>query len=437
MASTGRAKWVKYFSRGDVETKVQNKSGPIPVYDPTGKSKTDSLSNGDDVRVPLAKDYAAKYVVVYKKNGKEKIGTVEEKYIAKPIAKKATAPNITASDFIEKGKKINDFDYHGDKVVGVTFSSPKQLTDSIMDGMKKIKDISPVVAEIFEDYFKGGYKKIEWEASLSEQEINKYGVYLGELLIGLLALAKKNNTTFSPNILKTGKVKEFFVPTQSNFAGIDSIIVMDTGEHFPISSKFGVGAKASIFSNLYGKGLEYYNKLKPSVFKDLIEVGKKNNITAPERMGKEIVYHYGVRTILGIKSGNSKQDIRDVMSVYKSIKKGEMTDEAILAVQRISIQDELEKLVAEKLPDSITAFFCRTIASRLNSDKNSIEEMKKILSGKNYWQANLNISKWKKGEVEFKLANSGNVDLKIIGNKSGVNDIEAKQGLINYELKPK
>lgn len=51
-------------------------------------------------------------------------------------------------------------------------------------------------------------------------------------------------------------------------------------------------------------------------------------------------------------------------------------------------------------------------------------------------------AKWVKyfsrGDVETKIQNkSGDVDLKIIGNKSGVNDIEAKQGLINYELKPK
>jgi hypothetical protein len=64
-----------------------------------------------------------------------------------------------------------------------------------------------------------------------------------------------------------------------------------------------------------------------------------------------------------------------------------------------------------------------------------MEVMLEILSGKNYWQANLNMSSWDKGDVKFSLVNSGKSKLEIIGNKAAMTDLDATQGMINYVLK--
>ena len=60
-----------------------------------------------------------------------------------------------------------------------------------------------------------------------------------------------------------------------------------------------------------------------------------------------------------------------------------------------------------------------------------------VLAGKEFYQANLNIDRWKKGEIIYSLTKSGDVSINIIGSKSAITDIDAKQGLINYELKIK
>jgi hypothetical protein len=83
---------------------------------------------------------------------------------------------------------------------------------------------------------------------------------------------------------------------------------------------------------------------------------------------------------------------------------------------------------------SITGYFTRTIATDLNNCPNSIEFLKELIAGKKFYQANLNIQKWMKGEVEYNYVSSGKVNLKIFGDKSPLTDITAKQGLVNYLL---
>jgi hypothetical protein len=61
--------------------------------------------------------------------------------------------------------------------------------------------------------------------------------------------------------------------------------------------------------------------------------------------------------------------------------------------------------------------------------------MLKILSGKNFWQANLNNKKWKDGDIEYSFINSGDCSIKIISSKSAIGSLTADQGLINYEIK--
>jgi hypothetical protein len=119
-----------------------------------------------------------------------------------------------------------------------------------------------------------------------------------------------------------------------------------------------------------------------------------------------------------------------------------MTDEVELIMtrkaehlQKNKYPDINEDLILTKSPESVSSFFNRVIASKLNSDVKSINQMKEILAGKDYWQTNINSRLWLKGDLKFKFINSGEANLKIIGSKSSVDDLTSKQGWLNYELK--
>jgi hypothetical protein len=75
------------------------------------------------------------------------------------------------------------------------------------------------------------------------------------------------------------------------------------------------------------------------------------------------------------------------------------------------------------------------MADRLNSDGKSVEAMIEILAGKNFWQANLDIMEWKKGNIKYRMVSSGKASVQIIGSKSAIDDIDAKQGMVNYEVR--
>ena len=74
--------------------------------------------------------------------------------------------------------------------------------------------------------------------------------------------------------------------------------------------------------------------------------------------------------------------------------------------------------IKDNLPNSATSFFSRAISSQLNEDTKSITQMKEILAGKNFYQANLQINHWQKGNVNFRLINTGDIELKIMRFKS-------------------
>jgi hypothetical protein len=171
------------------------------------------------------------------------------------------------------------------------------------------------------------------------------------------------------------------------------------------------------------------NQLSSSVFKDLCQVVTQNNLTYNN--SRSIVYTYGIRNILGI----SKSQISNPNDVYdQAFRHNKYAKELKLVVDAIMSSRDASSDIKKNLPNSISAFFNRTIADRLNKDNASLDQIVEILTGKDYWQANLDILKWKNGEVSFSFVRSSKAKIKIIGSKASIGDITAKQGWINYEL---
>ena len=131
--------------------------------------------------------------------------------------------------------------------------------------------------------------------------------------------------------------------------------------------------------------------------------------------------------------GFSKAQIKDAYAdVYEPLRQGKVTPTTRKVVTAIEKYSGVDAVVIKNLPKSVTAFFCREIAKKLNGNKGASTDMTKILAGKNYWQANLNDRKWFSGDVSYRMTNSGNVKINVIGSKAPTTDIVASQGLINY-----
>jgi hypothetical protein len=436
MAADREEKWKKYFSSGPVDTKIKAKAGEqVPVYDSKGKS-IDVLEEGHDIHVPKTKEYNARYQIIYKKSGKEKTGFVNQSYVAKPIAKKGATESLgVRAETLTQFGASKTIKFAGNNVKVKYFKSHKELGSSLLKGLKANKKVSEGIYEVFEKYIEdGAYTEIEWTSEVAPNEINELGKYVGEIIIGLLALSNKTSS-FSTKFY-TGKPIGFAVPDDPSFTGVDSFLEMSDGEIVPISSKYGVGAKASLFANLLPKAMKHQEKLPKSVLKSLCESAQNARITADtlegKRGSKEVLYTHGVNKVLKLKITNPYAVFNDIKTKKKL--KG-LSPDSNKVISAIQSYPGVDKRIIEKLPFSVTAFFSREIADNLNNDKESVKAMLEILAGKNFWQANLDINNWKNGRISYKLVNSGKSSITVIGSKAAMDDIEAKQGMINYELK--
>jgi len=445
MSSSGAEAWERYFKGSNIKTTVK-KSGKLlneKTYSPLI-----SVSEGDEIEVLNQKSYityargTSKYVRVVLG---AKIGLYPFTSIAKPLAKKPgkeTVPRlgILAEDFINEGKNENINLSSGVEPVKV-ISSIKQIKDGVLDGLSTKAKNFPVIVDQFKIYFDSGdYTKIDL-TDISDTHVNELGTYFGEILIGLIVLSKQTSV-LHPNIFVGKTPKDIIVPTDPAFLGVDSFIRMTNNKLIPISSKYGVGAKASFFGNLLPKGLKHYNNINVgnSAFSRVAKSAKTINITAQKleskQGSKEVLYEYGIREILGLR----KKDIPNSYRIFTKLKTGindSETNNVLNAIENYSGSVEginIMPKIIDNLPNSATSFFSRAISSKLNEDLKSITQMKEILAGKNFYQANLQTNHWQKGNVKFRLINTGEIELKIIGSKASVTDINAKQGMINYEL---
>lgn len=447
MSSSGEPAWKKYFEGSDVKTTVK-KSGNL--LNAKTYSSLVSLSEGDEIEVLKQDTYntyrrgTSPHVrVIYD----TKIGLFPFASVAKPLTSKPgkeTVPrlNILAEDFIGEGKddKVNlSTGLEPVKVI----STIKQIKNGVLDGLSIKGKKYPVVKEQMEKFFtSGNYTEIDF-TDVSDTHKNELGTYFGEILIGLLAISGQTSVCH-PNIFLGKRVQDILVPTDNAFKGVDSFVRLTDGELIPISSKYGVGAKAAFFGNLLPAGMKNYADIRVgnSVFSQLAKTAKSINISAKtlegKRGAKEVLYEYGIRKILGI----NKQNIPRTYDIFNKMRTGVSNSQTELVEE--AIRDYTDKIegganimdkIIENLPKSTSSFFSRAISKKLNSDTKSQTQMKEILAGKNFYQANLDDAKWRNGIVHFRLVNTGSIELKIIGSKASIGNINADQGTINYEIK--
>ena len=436
MATSGLDKFNKYFrGKGEIDVIAKASGGKeVSVFDSLlGNKKIATIKDGTPITVVVGTSFQKRYFIKYPGG----MGYISDSNVGKPIPSKsklnADFARINAGSFINGGKKT-EFKFIENDIKCIEFSNARNLSDSIYDGLNKNRGISSEILYSLDKFLKSPKQgKFEWESDVSIEERNRLGVYLGELFIGLYALSGNHSPHISPIPWK-GNIGRFLIPTDPSFSGVDSFIEMEDGEIIPISSKFAGGAAASFFSNLLIKGIEHHRELPKSIFKDIVETAISIGVTKlhlqRKQKAKPILYEYGIRNVLNL----DKRSVRDTYEVFTDIKQNRSSDEKNLVISKIASLSHVEQKIVDALDDSVTAFFCREISDMLNKDRASMDVMKEILSGKNYWQANLDQNSWNNGHVKYRMVNSGSAKLTLIGNKAAIRDIDASQGMINYRL---
>lgn len=347
-------------------------------------------------------------------------------FLVKPVSGATENLHIKAA-YLASGGDDESLDLFGyENVPCKTFNSWSGLAVSIKDELKTNKYVSKPIISTFNRYFSSFWDNpdiIRWDAGVFPSEKNELGKYLGELMIGLLAFRGLVPIVKDP--------VKFIVPTSTCFSGIDCAILQYDGTIVPISNKFGQGAKASFFTNLLQKIVAQKKNVKRSwALWNVLKAAELANYD--ERRAKEIVYNYGVHTVLGL-------NIEDPFGVYRTILNGKETSDSKRVISAIRKQKPSNSILSLLTPESgyssITGYFTRRLSRDLNSCPGSIEFMKGLLAAKDFYQVHLNRSRWAKGQIEYSYTPSGNVSLTMMGDKASLSDITAKQGMVNYNLR--
>ena len=362
---------------------------------------------------------------------------------------------ILAEDFTEKGKDEKITVLSKKDVPVKLFETYEDLKKSVIWGLdNKIHDNDYLVEKI-KTYLDQDDLSVIALNGIDDSHIDELGVYFGEILIGILAFKKQLSNTCTPSDMFGINLKSFSIPTDPAFKLVDSSLTFDTTT-VSVSSKYDKGAAASFMSNVLPYGMKYYTEYRDCFLKKMCRIASNMGYTSEQvgasrfKYSKNITFEVGLRAVLKIKKAivkNSNHSLYDsirkvAMNQILTSKENKELDEVIGAIEDYFIhqktfdgREQVIQTIRNNYPFTITSFFNYSVASVLNNDRLSRKYVHEIIGGKDFYQANLNKSKWRKGIIDIKMVSPKSAKLKILGSMSGAMDFTAKQGLVNYELK--
>lgn len=416
MSLDGQAKWEKYFSNGSVETKTKSYKGSQTVWVfNQANSVFDYLESNHNVTVNCQTQYDPFFNVEYKKGNHTVVGRIHQGFLAKPQVSRGPTDRllIKPHHFIEYGHARV---IHGAPVR--VFKSYRMLQDSIMRGLDRAATIDDNIQSIFSRlFYQDG--NIEW-GDIRQSDKRELGKCLGELLVGV-ELLRGNWNSF--DIKPVDKVDAYCFPENHRHPGADGFLI--SGDKLTkISHKFGRGASASFFSNILPTAIK--DGISDGIIGDLTRASDRAGVTRAElksgRGSKKVLYEYMINDVM-------KLGIEDTSQIHQSIKSG-AGGASILVVD--AVRGLANSTISDQLPNSITSYFCREAADRLNNCQFSMSEARRILNTTNTWQAHMVTSAWDSGAIKYKMLDMEKAPFKFIGYKSALTDIDCGQGMINY-----
>ena len=336
----------------------------------------------------------------------------------------------------------------------MSFDNFDQLKDSIIYGAEhRLKATNPFVVKKLKTYLKqSNLHEIDLNG-IDDSHIDELGIYFGEVLPGLLAFKGQLSQVCIPSDMLGNQIKLFVIPTDQAFRLVDSALIYSDAT-ISLSSKYGAGAAASFMTNVLPYGIKDHNGYKNCFFKRMCKTAKSMGYTFEQVGGKtftkskNIMMEVGVRNVLKVKGVPNANH-----SVYNTIRKiatgKDITEKENIEIDAVTnaIEDYFVKgnsfgggslvkqTIRDNYPYTIPSFFNYTIANALETDLISKTYIENIIGGKNFYQANLDKSAWKKGKILIKMLYPKKAKLKILGSMSSALDYTTKHGMVNYELK--
>lgn len=303
------------------------------------------------------------------------------------------------------------------------------------------------------EYLKmGDYTSINWYDGVQSLEKKQFAKYLGELVIGLCLLSNAKGVLSGTHPFGSARIKRFLVPMSESFKGADSAFELDTGEIIPVSSKSAGGAAAGFFGNILAPLMDKPRLMGAGVDRNswiriIFDTAKKLGFNSSADINNtsrgaslRIIYDIGIRHILKL----DEKQVPDPYAIYITFKEtddfSKYSKEAQLVFKKLemAMKADNNQVALKNLDSSTTVWFCKKISDFMDADKASMQIIKKILGVKNYYQANLDLNKLEKtGLIRFNMVNSGEASVKLRGDKSAYNIINAKSGTIAFTLKYK
>ena len=341
--------------------------------------------------------------------------------IAKDVVKGVAVGTLDARAFSTKAKR--EVMQLGEKKISCyVFYSYQDIEESIIAGCHTEKLLGDSVAESFQEFFKTG--NFTWGEFQPVEVLNKLGVYAGELLSGWVVLRGHQMKYITGANPFRGKAKAVYIPDDPSFEGVDSFVEMQNGDFIAISSKFDRGAAASLFASVVTLAMQNYNHLPNCTLKTVAAIAKK----VGPKSAKKIVYEWGCNHFL-------KLNIRNPDKVMDSIRAKQRTPEVVKVIGAAmdAMTKDYDNKRLDALPFSLTSYFNMKLADALMKD--SKDEIISLIQAKEYYQMTLDKRSWQQGKVKFTCTKAGKTDIQVVGNKSTIADITAKQGWINYIVK--
>lgn len=365
--------------------------------------------------------------------------------------------DILAEHFTEGGHLTHITVLTQPHVEVMSFTSFDQLKRSVIDGAeKKLGNTNSFVIEKIKTYLDQTDLTTIDLNGIDDSHIDELGIYFGEVLVGILAFKNQLKNVTAPSDMLSTDLRMFAIPTDPAFKLVDSVLMYKDNTTVSVSSKYGAGAAASFMTNVLPYGMKYYKTYDDCFFKKMCKTATGMGFTSEQVGGdrfaksKNIMMEVGIRDILGLKTSTVKNTNH---SVYHSIKKiatgkdvtpkeNQELDEVIGAVEEyfekrkgFSGGSSVITTIRDNYPVSIPTFFNYTVSHHLENDSKSKTYVENIIGGKSFYQANLDKSLWRKGEILIKMVYPKSAKLKILGSMSSAVDYTTKHGMINYELK--
>jgi len=447
-ASTGIEAFQKHFEGKEFETKIRSTKGQAKVLD-LDKNVIDTLEPDTKIKIDGNVETLTKgsSVFVFSQYD-DKEGYINVNQILKPMSSSSEIENFNTSSLLEgvdgvEYMEIEWLDYLFDSFY-IGEENVDEAISSIMDNVKNNPEIQANINTDFIDSLEANLldpsqMTFEW-GDVNNRFKNIFGKYLGEIFLGLLSIKgfHDDNHYFSgidmvPNNMS---VIGFLAPVSSNFNTIDTFLELEDNTLIAISNKAAKGASASVFTGILKKiiddDIEIPKEL--TVFQKMVEMGK-SGFTGKS---PNIIYSVVLSDILGMDIDGfeffdeiknlSKNDI-EKKPEYKTI-----INELERRHKKKTLRFDFDS-IKNNLPNALTGMFTRELAGYLNENEDYIDFGLSVLGAKDFYQANLDMNKFRRGHIHYKINRSGSMKLTFEGGKAPTYQLKPRQGSINYTLR--